>query len=167
MILYLDTSALVKLYVEEEGTEDVQRAVDGSESVAASAVAYPEARSAFARLERDGYLSAEEHRVAVAAFDEEWPAYEVVDATRSVATVAGDLAARHLLRGFDAVHLASALVLGAARELSYRESRGRAEAESTPPTEVLLMTYDGSLLSAARSENLAYEPRDASEGEPE
>lgn len=163
LILYLDTSALVKLYVEEEGTEEVQRAVDEAESIATSAVAYPEARSAFARLERDGDLSPEQHSAAVAAVDREWPSYEVVDVTRNIAGVAGALAARHLLRGFDAVHLASAAVVSAACEISYRETSERDEAEARPP-EVRLMTYDGSLLAAARRENLAYEPRDA-EGE--
>lgn len=165
MILYLDTSALVKLYVEEEGTDEVQHAVESAESVAASAVAYPEARSAFARLERDGHLSPEEHRAIVADLDGEWPSYEVVDVTRGVAGIAGALAARHLLRGFDAVHLASAVILKAARGIFSRETSERGESEMPP--EVRLMTYDVSLLAAARGEDLAYEmPNAASEDEP-
>ncbi|MDQ3639724.1 MAG: type II toxin-antitoxin system VapC family toxin [Actinomycetota bacterium] len=156
---------MVKLYVEEDGTKDVQRAVDSAESVVTSAVAYPEARSAFARLERDGYLSPEEHRAVVAALDREWPSYEVMDVTRNTASVAGTLAARHLLRGFDAVHLASAVVLRAAREISYREAHARGASEASPP-EVLLMTYDGPLLTAAKSEDLTHEPPGAGgEGE--
>ena len=162
MILYLDTSALVKLYIEEEGTDEVQRAVEGAESVAASAVAYPEARSAFARLERGGYLSPEDHRTIVSNLDVEWPSYEVVDVTRDLAGIAGALAARHVLRGFDAVHLASAVVLKAARGLYSREASERGEAGMPP--QVRLMTYDGSLLAAARREDLAYEmPNAASE----
>lgn len=163
MILYLDTSALVKLYIEEEGTDDAQHAVEDAESVATSAVAYPEARSAFARLERDGHLSPEEHRTIVADLDGEWPSYEVVDVTRDLAGIAGALAARHLLRGFDAVHLASAVVVKSARGLSSRESTERGEA-TMPPPEVQLVAYDGSLLAAARREGLAYEmPNAASE----
>ena len=54
MILYLDTSALVKLYVEEDGSEEVSTAVRDASRVATSAVAYPEARATFARLEREG-----------------------------------------------------------------------------------------------------------------
>jgi hypothetical protein len=69
--------------------------VEDAESVTTSAVAYPEARSAFARLERDGHLSPEEHRTIIADLDGEWPSYEVVDVTREVAGVAGALAARH------------------------------------------------------------------------
>ena len=92
----------------------------------------------------------------------EWPSYEVVDVTRDLAGIAGALAARHVLRGFDAVHLASAVVLKAARGLYSREASERGEAGMPP--QVRLMTYDGALLAAARGEDLAYEmPNAASE----
>ena len=48
MILYLDTSSLVRLYVDESGSADVRRLVEQAEIVAASVVAYPEARAALA-----------------------------------------------------------------------------------------------------------------------
>ncbi len=80
--LYLDTSALVKLYVEEEGRETVFEAVEEAGSIATSTVAYAEARAAFARKERIGDLRA------------------------------GEMAERYALRGFDALHLASAFRLG-------------------------------------------------------
>ena len=49
MIGYVDTSSLVKLYVEEEGSRRVRDFVERSELVATSVVAYPEARAALAR----------------------------------------------------------------------------------------------------------------------
>ncbi len=58
MILYLDTSALVKLYSEEPGREKVQAAVEGARVIAVSEIGYVEARSALARKEREGALSA-------------------------------------------------------------------------------------------------------------
>ncbi|MBA2712474.1 MAG: type II toxin-antitoxin system VapC family toxin [Rubrobacteraceae bacterium] len=61
MILYLDTSALVKLYAEEPGTEEVRSAVSEARVVAVSEIGYVEARSALARKEREGAFSAEEH----------------------------------------------------------------------------------------------------------
>ena len=67
LILYLDTSALVKLYAEEEGTETVELAVDEAEAVATSVVAYAEARAALARKLRDDVFSPEEHSEAVEA----------------------------------------------------------------------------------------------------
>ena len=53
MILYLDTSSLVKLYVDEPGSEDVLRLVDQAELVTTSVVAYAEARAALARRRRE------------------------------------------------------------------------------------------------------------------
>ena len=57
MILYLDTSALVKLYVEEAHTDDVRGWVDEAEIVATCRVAYPEAVSALNRRMRAGDTS--------------------------------------------------------------------------------------------------------------
>jgi uncharacterized protein with PIN domain len=49
MILYLDTSSLLKLYVEEPGTSEVQSRVELADVVATSVIAYPEAHAAVAR----------------------------------------------------------------------------------------------------------------------
>jgi len=54
MILYLDTSALVKVYVEEEGSPLVQGLIAGASLVATSRIAYAEARAALARASREG-----------------------------------------------------------------------------------------------------------------
>jgi predicted nucleic acid-binding protein len=58
LILYLDTSALVKLYVEEAGTGEVATRVDEATIVATCRVAYAQARAAFARHRREGGLAA-------------------------------------------------------------------------------------------------------------
>lgn len=111
MILYLDTSSLVKLYVEEEGSRMVKRQVSEAEAVATSIVAYAEARAAFARKHRERELSEEEYHHIVGDFDGEWGTYLAIDVSEAVTALAGELAERHDLRGFDAIHLASALVL--------------------------------------------------------
>ncbi len=112
MNLYLDTSALVKLYVSEQGSAAVARAVAQASVVATSRVAYPEARAALARRQREGALSAAGLRRAVQALDADMIAFAIVELSEAVAARAGDLAERHGLRGFDAIHLASALELG-------------------------------------------------------
>ncbi len=114
MILYLDASALVKLYVEEAGTPVVVERVQQAEAVATALVTYAEARAALARHRREGALSAVDLRRAVRALDGEWEAYNVIDLTDSLVRAAGTLAERHALRGYDAVQLASALGLRAA-----------------------------------------------------
>jgi predicted nucleic acid-binding protein len=111
LICYLDTSALVKLYVQEQGSEIVRDLVDEASVVATSKVAYPEARAALARGLRDGYLEEKDYRQAVAALQNDWLKYLVIEVSDSLVLLAGELAEKYRLRGFDAVHLASAITL--------------------------------------------------------
>ncbi len=121
MILYLDTSSLVKLYVEEPGSDDVRRLVEQAEIVTSSVVAYPEARAALARRWRERSLTVAGHRRAKTALEADWPHVLALDVGVAVARNAGDLAERHRLRGFDALHLAS--YLNIVREFSGEEVR--------------------------------------------
>lgn len=157
MILYLDTSALVKLYVDEDGSEDVDTAVRDASRVATSAVAYTEARAAFARLERDENITSQEHRTAVADLDADWDSLGVLDLTRNLARFCGGLAQKHGLRGFDAVHLGSAVAVRVASELKRQASRPRAGLAGAAE-EVFFHAYDERLKRAARHELRVYEP---------
>ncbi len=60
MTLYLDTSALVKLYILEAGSEDVLQWIADASSVCTSVVTFPEARSAFGRRLRERSRSPQE-----------------------------------------------------------------------------------------------------------
>ncbi len=111
MILYLDASSLIKLYVEEPGTPEVYLQLAAASLVCTSVIAYAEARSALARLCRDGLLSSEEHARTRTDLDEDWQRYLMIDVTPEVWRAAGDLAEKHALRGFDSIHLASFLHL--------------------------------------------------------
>lgn len=121
MILYLDTSSLVKLYVDEPGSPEVQRLVDEAELVTTSVVAYSEARSALARRRREKYLKPAGYRRAKAALDVDWHTILTLEVAETLAKSAGDLAERHRLRGFDALHLASYLLI--VREFGSEEVR--------------------------------------------
>ena len=114
MILYLDTSALVKLYVRERGSVQVRAQVNKADAIATSVVAYAEARAAFARLRRERPASGKRHRERVGQLDRDWDRYALVELTAAVVRSAGELAEQHSLRGFDAIHLASALWLKSA-----------------------------------------------------
>jgi predicted nucleic acid-binding protein len=109
VILYLDTSSLVKLYVEEPGSAEVRRLVEAADIVATSVVAYPEARAALARRQRERSLTPAAHRRTKAALEVDWPHVLALDVSSPLARSAGDLADRYQLRGFDALHLASYL----------------------------------------------------------
>jgi predicted nucleic acid-binding protein len=111
VIAYLDTSSLVKLYVEEEGSALIRQLVERSEVVATSVVAYAEARAALARQRREGGLSAAGFDRAKNDFEQDWPRYLTIEVSETVYRDAGDLAEKHRLRGFDSLHLASYLSL--------------------------------------------------------
>jgi uncharacterized protein len=105
--LYLDTSSLVKLYVDEVGSRDVREAVAEAAVVATSIVAYPETRAALARLRRSGDLKAARFSAAKRDFEAQWPACWTLEVRAPVSREAGEFAERYALRGFDALHLAS------------------------------------------------------------
>jgi uncharacterized protein len=110
-VAYLDSSALVKLVIDEPGSEDVAMLWDGADAVITSRVAHPEVRAALAAAHRDGRLDDEGHLVAKAAWQAFHQALRLVELTPQLEAEAGDLAERHALSGFDAIHLASALTL--------------------------------------------------------
>lgn len=110
-MIYLDTSALLKLYIEEEGRETVEEAVGAAEAAATSTGAYAEARAGLVRRLREGDFTDEEHRRILDRLNEQWRGYDRLAVSNLVAFRAGQLAERHALRGFDSIHLASALRL--------------------------------------------------------
>ena len=108
MILYLDTSAWLKLYVAERGTQEVTAAVQSAELIAISRIAYAEARAALARVLREKRTTRVEHRRRIAALDADYGEVLKVEVSEEVVRQAGELAESHALRGFDAIQLASA-----------------------------------------------------------
>ena len=135
-IAYFDASALVKLVVEEPGSSEAARLWDGADALFASRVAHPEVRAALAAARRARRLDEAGARAATEAWEELAPALRRVELTAEVEALAGDLADEHGLSGFDAVHLASALVVGAAAP-------------------VVLATWDQRLARAAKEQGLA------------
>lgn len=111
MVAYLDTSSLVKLYIEEEGSSEVESLVRAAAVNSTSIVAYAEARAAFARRSRENAFSTEEHDQIKQRFESDWECYFVRNLDYDLIKLAGDLAEKHALRGFDSIHLASAVSL--------------------------------------------------------
>lgn len=109
MIVYFDTSAFLKLVIEEPGTVTAVRAWTDADRVAACRLLYPEARAGLAQARRMGRLPARSVSASRRALEALWTDMEVVEITPLVAQAAGDAAERLGLRGYDAVHLASAL----------------------------------------------------------
>lgn len=111
-LVYFDSSAFVKLLVEEDGSDVAAVLWDGCDAAVSSSLAYPEVCAALAAAGRDHRLEPDDLASAQASWEAYWAATRTVELTASVTTAAGRLAAEHALRGADAVHLASLLAVG-------------------------------------------------------
>lgn len=112
-IVYFDSSAFVKLVVDEDGSDLAAALWDGCDAAVSSRLAYPEVRAALAAAGRARRLDPADQGRAEAAWEDYWAATRAVELTRTVTARAGELAGQHALRGADAVHLASLLAVGA------------------------------------------------------
>ncbi len=106
-IVYFDSSAFVKLLVEEDGSDLAAALWDGCDAAVSSRLAYPEVRAALAAAGRANRLSLDDWRRAETAWEDYWSATRPIEFTALVTADAGRLAGAHALRGADAVHLAS------------------------------------------------------------
>lgn len=134
---YLDTSALIKRFVLEKGSSLVSTIVTEGGPVATAKIAYAEVYGGLARKHRSGGLSRGQYARTCRQFEGEWQAYVRVDLRDEILLLARDLIQRHPLRGFDAIHLASALSLRGALE-----------------EDVTFLAADERLLRAARAERV-------------
>jgi len=111
LILYLDTSALVKAYVEEGHSSQVLQSMKSASASASHRIAYVEARAAFARLQREHVLNESEWQILKDEFLVDWENYLQIDTTQSLLERAGEIAEAFALRAYDSVHLATAQLL--------------------------------------------------------
>ena len=109
MIIYFDTSVLVKNYVNKEHTEAVVAYWGQTETIVISEIAYAEFFSAVNRRRREGSLSEEDYQAITERFKNDWEAFEKIPVNPRLNQQIEDLLTQYPLRGFDAIHLASAL----------------------------------------------------------
>ena len=113
--VYLDTSAFLKLYVEEDGTDRVARVMEDDEEGHAVILDLTplEARSAIRRREREGDIAgADAYRVLRQIEGDASSLYLVQPSTSAVIEEAARLIDRHPLRAYDALQLSGCLVVG-------------------------------------------------------
>ena len=137
MILYLDTSALVKKYFKETGSNDVISLWKKSTAIATSSVAYAETIASFYRKKREGYIREKLLKTTIDVFKKDWNSFVRIEANDDLNERIDKLIALHPLRGFDAIHLASALII-----------------HETVSESFLFACFDKRLLHAALSEGL-------------
>jgi predicted nucleic acid-binding protein len=108
MNIYLDSSAFLKQYVEEPGSADVREWVQNATWLASSQIARAEIAAAMAKSVRVGHLSKTDAWQALVDFRQDWPTYFQLKVSEALIARADELAWEMGLRGYDAVHLASA-----------------------------------------------------------
>ena len=107
MIVYADTSALVKLLVPEPGAAEMRAVAAEADGVATAALAYVELRAAIAAAVRDRRIRPTRRDRAVAEIERLWGQVLVILIDEALLRRAGDLAETMKLRGYDAIHLAA------------------------------------------------------------
>ena len=110
---------------------------ESAATIEVSAVAYAETFAALNRKRREGTLDDETFSRVAGDFNRDWESFNRIEVTDPLNTFIEQIAAKHPLRGFDLIHLASALML-----------------QSCLAEPILFATADRRLLDAARKENL-------------
>lgn len=111
MILYLDTSALVPLLIQEPTSAACGRLWDAADDVATVRIAYAEAAAALAMATRRGRIDERHRSAALGVLDELFGAMNIVEMDQHLMHSAATAAAEHGLRGYDSIHFAAAGLL--------------------------------------------------------
>lgn len=141
MILYLDASALVKRYIQEKDSEKVNAWIEAAEMIVTGLITRVEVSAAIARARRMNLLSPEEALSALRQFQSEWESYLRLPITENTVMRGDTIAYEYDLRGYDATHLACALI--------WQETLGMP---------VTIASFDNQLLEAARDVKMAFLP---------
>lgn len=137
MIVYLDASALVKRYVVEAESAQVVALIEGARMTGTAVLCRAEVAAALAKAVRVGLVSRASAVKSLGEFNADWEYLARLQIGEPLAARAATLAWEHGLRGYDAVHLATALV--------WRETLGEA---------VTMATYDRELWRGAQASGL-------------
>jgi uncharacterized protein len=138
VIVYFDSSTLVKIVIDEEGADLAGELWERASWRVTSHIAYPETRAALAAAERGGRIGTPALHEAIADLERLSASMRLLAVDGDLCRQAGVLAERHALRGYDAVHLASMVGIEAPR--------------------VVAATWDSELASAASQCGLGVVP---------
>lgn len=106
--MYVDSSALVKLYVVEPESEEVQRLLDEAGLAATVRVTLVEVRRNLARR-----LAARDLAAARSELEADWALLEIVEVDAALCERAAEIAEATGVRSLDAIHVSAAERVGA------------------------------------------------------
>lgn len=141
MILYLDTSALIKRYVKEDGSDNVVNWMNEAELICTALITRAEMAATLTRAMRGNRFPPQDALEALDEFRSDWSDFQHVNIDDALIVRADSLASMYGLRGYDAVHLACAL--------TWQDLLG---------VSIVCATYDVELYSAAKKSGLEVLP---------
>jgi len=141
MIVYIDASALVKRYIKESGSPEVNDLFAEAASMLTNLISRAEVSAAIMRAARTGIIEQDAAERVLQKFRSEWENYQRLPVTEATVARANAIVNEYDLRGYDAVHLAAAML--------WQEAIG---------TPVTLATFDSKLWEAARQAGLGVWP---------
>jgi hypothetical protein len=110
-MIYFDSSALVKRYTEEVGTDFVKSILWTDVVIATSKLTYPEILSALMRKVRAGEIERKRLDDIVDRFEKDWDHILVLEFSNDLLQIVKVLIKKHPLKAADGIHLSSALWL--------------------------------------------------------
>jgi len=110
MIVYLDASALVKRYIAEDGSPEVNALITRADSTVTNLISRAEVAAGIMRASRMEIISREDALQAMKVFRSEWENLQRLPVTEAIVARADSLVSNYDVRGYDAVHLAAALI---------------------------------------------------------
>ena len=144
MILYLDTSALVKRYFNEPYSEEVLSRWQEAAEIATSSVAYAEAMASFYRKKRESAIEDAIMEQIVSHLRTDWHGFIRIQVNDELNEYIDKAIEVHPLRGFEAIHLASAMMI-------HEKFQNR----------LLFVCFDQKLIHAAQTEGIQTFPVDS------
>jgi predicted nucleic acid-binding protein len=146
VILYLDTSALVKRYFKEPYSDQVIAKWQDATEIVTSSVAYAETLAAIHRKKRESALKDDLVKKISDALRTDWNSFIRIQVNDELNGYIDKAIEGHPLRGFDAIHLASAMIMN-----------------EMFPDNVLFTCFDQTLTRAAISEGIKTFPANPAE----
>ncbi len=141
MIIYTDSSALVKKYSLEQDSAYVINCLEKADAIAISVVGYAEILSALSRKKRDNDLTEKDFKILLRAFEDDWESFILVEVSAALNAMVKQILLDFPLRGFDSIHLASARLL-----------------KNITKKEIAFLAYDEKLANAAENLGLNIKP---------
>jgi len=109
VILFFDTSALIKRYISERGSDKVDELFDIATQIFVSAITKTESHSTLRRLRSEHHLTTREYKALKSNIEDDFKYFVSIPFTYEIESSAIKLIERHQLKTLDSIQLATAI----------------------------------------------------------